>query len=316
MALNPNLTSTSGLNDASAIYYDRVLLEFLKFPLFFQESAEKRPMPGKNGTQIQFLRPVVLSVATSPINEGVNPNGALWNTTKILATPLQYGNYVAFSDRLVLEAYDNITEAIHEVLGYNAGLTFDTLQRNQMQGNMTIQYTGSANTEGTVSVACAAIDFRKAAKALQSLAVLPFEDGCFHGLLHPATAADLQADSTAGGWLDVNKYISIEKNHEKVLRGEIGKLFNIRFQATPNIATGAGAGSPAATTYHNWVIGKQAVGSVDVANEGIEKIVHMPGDAGVADPLNLTGSIGYKFYSVFPVLDSNRAIEVIGTSAY
>jgi len=316
MSLNPNLTSTSGLNDASAIYYDRVLLEFLKFPLFFQESAEKRPMPGKNGTQIQFLRPVVLSVATSPINEGVNPNGALWNTTKILATPLQYGNYVAFSDRLVLEAYDNITEAIHEVLGYNAGLTFDTLQRNQMQGNMTIQYTGSANTEGTVSVACAAIDFRKAAKALQSLAVLPFEDGCFHGLLHPATAADLQADSTAGGWLDVNKYISIEKNHEKVLRGEIGKLFNIRFQASPNIATGAGSGNPAATTYHNWVIGKQAVGSVDVANEGIEKIVHMPGDAGVADPLNLTGSIGYKFYSVFPVLDSNRAIEVIGTSAY
>lgn len=314
MALNPNLTSTSGLNDASAIYYDRVLLEFLKFPLFFQESAEKRPMPGKNGTQIQFLRPVVLSVATTPINEGTNPSGALWNTTKILATPLQYGNYVAFSDRLVLEAYDNITEAIHEVLGYNAGLTFDTLQRNQMTGNMTIQYTGAALTELTTSVACAAVDFRKAAKYLQSLAVLPFEDGCYHGLLHPATAADLQADSSAGGWLDVNKYISIEKNHEKVLRGEIGKLFNIRFQATPNILTGVGAGS--AVTYHNWVIGKQAVGSVDVANEGIEKIVHMPGDAGVADPLNLTGSIGYKFYSVFPVLDSNRAVEVIGTSAY
>lgn len=314
MALNPNLTSTSGLNDASAIYYDRVLLEFLKFPLFFQESAEKRPMPGKNGTQIQFLRPVTLSVATTPITEGTNPSGALWNTTKILATPLQYGNYVAFSDRLILEAYDNITEAIHEVLGYNAGLTFDTLQRNQMQGNMTIQYTGSAITELTVSVACAAIDFRKAAKSLQTLAVLPFEDGCYHGLVHPATAADLQADSSAGGWLDVNKYVSIDKEHEKVLRGEIGKMFNIRFQATPNIATGVGAA--AAVTYHNWVIGKQAVGSVDVANEGVEKIVHMPGDAGVADPLNLTGSIGYKFYSVFPVLDSNRAIEVIGTSAY
>jgi N4-gp56 family major capsid protein len=314
MSLNPNLTSTSGLNDASAIYYDRVLLEFLKFPLFFQESAEKRPMPGKNGTQIQFLRPVVLSVATTPITQGTNPDGALWNTTKILATPLQYGNYVAFSDRLILEAYDNITEAIHEVLGYNAGLTFDTLQRNQMAGNMTIQYTGSAMSEGATAVACSAVDFRKAAKALQSLAVLPFDDGCFHGLMHPATAADLQADSTAGGWLDVNKYISLEKNHEKVLRGEIGKLFNIRFQASPNIATGVGAGS--AVTYHNWVIGKQAVGSVDVANEGVSKIVHMPGDAGVADPLNLTGSIGYKFYSVFPVLDSNRAIEVIGTSAY
>lgn len=314
MALNPNLTSTSGLNDASAIYYDRVLLEFLKFPLFFQESAEKRPMPGKNGTQIQFLRPVTLAVATTALTEGTNPSGALWNTTKILATPLQYGNYVAYSDRLVLEAYDNITEAIHEVLGYNAGLTFDTLQRNQMDGNMTTQFTGSAGSEGAVSVACAAVDFRKAAKALQTLAVLPFEDGCYHGLLHPATAADLQADSAAGGWLDVNKYISIEKEHDKVLRGEIGKMFNIRFQVTPNVQTGTGASS--AVTYHNWVIGKQGVGSVDVANEGVTKIVHMPGDAGVADPLNLTGSIGYKFYAVFPILDSNRAIEVVGTSNY
>lgn len=223
-------------------------------------------------------------------------------------------NYVAFSDRLILEAYDNITEAIHEVLGYNAGLTFDTLQRNQMAGNMTTQYTGTAVSEITVSVACAAIDFRKAAKSLQTLAVLPFEDGCYHGLLHPATSADLQADSTAGGWLDVNKYVSIDKEHNKLLNGEIGKMFNIRFQTTPNVATGVGAAS--AVTYHNWVIGKQAVGSVDVANEGVEKIVHMPGDAGVADPLNLTGSIGYKFYSVFPVLDSNRAIEVIGTSNY
>jgi N4-gp56 family major capsid protein len=314
MSLNANLTSTGGLNDASAIFYDRTLLEFLQFPLFFQESAEKRPMPGKNGTQIQFLRPVTLSVATTPITEGTNPNGALWNTTKILATPLQYGNYVAFSDRLILEAYDNITEAIHEVLGYNAGLTFDTLQRNAMDGNMTTQYTGTAVSEITVDTACAAVDFRKAAKALQTLAVLPFEDGCYHGLLHPATAADLQADSSAGGWLDVNKYISIDKVHEKMLRGEVGKMFNIRFQVTPNVKTGIGAAS--AVTYHNWVIGKQAVGSVDVANEGVEKIVHMPGDAGVADPLNLTGSIGYKFYSVFPVLDSNRAIMVVGTSNY
>jgi len=314
MSLNTNLTSTSGLNDAAAIFYDRTLLDFLQFPLFFQDSAEKRPMPGKNGTQIQFLRPVTLAVATTAITEGTNPNGALWNTTKILATPLQYGNYVAFSDRLILEAYDNITEAIHEVLGYNAGLTFDTLQRNQMDGNMTTQYTGTAVSEITTSVACAAVDFRKAAKALNTLAVMTFEDGCFHGLVHPATSADLQADSSAGGWLDVNKYVSIEKEHAKLLRGEIGKMFNIRFQETPNIQTGVGASS--AVTYHNWVIGKQAVGSVDVANEGVEKIVHMPGDAGIADPLNLTGSIGYKFYSVFPILDSNRAIEVVGTSNY
>jgi N4-gp56 family major capsid protein len=251
MSLNVNTTGTSGLNDASAIFYDKVLLEFLKLPLFFNDSGEKRTLPKGNGTQIQFLRPVTLAAQTTPITEGVNPNGQTWQSTKILATPLQYGAYFAFSDRLMLEAYDNITEAMMEVLGYNAGLTLDTLARTALDGNMTTYFTGGAVSEATTSVVCAAIDFRKAAKLLRTIAVLPFADGSYHGIIHPATAADLQADSAAGSWLDVNRYISIEKEHDKVLNGEIGKLFNIRFQESGNVQTGTGASS--ATTYHNWV---------------------------------------------------------------
>jgi N4-gp56 family major capsid protein len=214
----------------------------------------------------------------------------------------------------MLEAYDNITEAMMEVLGYQAGLTLDTLARTGLDGNMTTYFTGGAVSEITTSVACAAIDFRKAAKLLRTIAVLPFADGSYHGIIHPATAADLQADSAAGSWLDVNRYISIADEHDKVLNGEIGKLFNIRFQESGNVATGVGASS--AVTYHNWVIGKQAFGVVDVAKMGVQKIMHQPGDSGVADPLNVNGSLGWKTYYVLSVLDSNRAIEVIGTSNY
>jgi N4-gp56 family major capsid protein len=317
MSLNTNTTGTSGLNDASAIFYDRVLLEFLKLPLFMLESAEKRKLPAKNGTQIQFLRPKVQSVATTPLTEGTVGNGLTYQSTKILSTPLQYGGFVATSDRLLLEAYDDITKAIMEVLGYQAGQTIDTLILNALEGNMVTQFTGTANSEITTSVACAAVDFRKAAAQLRSLAVMPFNDGkssAFHAVIHPVTAADLQADSAAGGWLDVNRYMSIPGVHEDVLAGEIGKLYGVRFQESANIPTGTGASS--AVTYHNWVMGRQAFGAVDVADTGIQKIVHQPGEAGSQDPLNQIGSIGWKTYFSSPILASDRAIEVIGTSAY
>jgi N4-gp56 family major capsid protein len=316
MALNVNLTSTSGLNDASAIYYDRKLLTRLMFQLYLQESAEKRTLPKGNGTQIQFLRPSNLAAITTPLSEGTNPNGQAWQSTKILSTPVQYGGFLAYSDRLMLEAYDNITEAMHDVLGYQAGLSLDTILRIALTGFVTTQFTGTAVSEATVSVATAAVDFRKAAKALKSLAVLPFEDGCYHAVVHPATSADLQADPAAGGWLDVNRYVSIADEHHKVLVGELGKLVSCRFQESQNIFVNVGGGAAGATTYHSFVFGQQGVGSVDVANQGIQKIVHQPGDSGVADPLNLNGTIGWKTYAVFPILDANRIIELIGTSNY
>ena len=314
MALNVNLTSTGGLNDASAIFYDRKLLTRLMFQLILQESAEKRTLPKGNGTQIQFLRPTNLAAITSALGEGTNPDGQSWQSSKIFSTPVQYGGYLAYSDRLMLEAYDNITEAMHDVLGYQSGLSLDTIIRTALAGNVTTQYTGSATSEGTTSVATAAVDFRKAAKALKTLAVLPFEDGCFHSVIHPATSADLQADTAAGGWLDVNRYVSIADEHHKVLVGELGKLVSCRFQESQNIATGTGASS--AVTYHSFIFGEQGVGAVDVANQGIQKIVHQPGDSGVADPLNLNGTIGWKTFAVFPILDANRIIELIGTSNY
>lgn len=314
MALNTNATDTSGLNDASAIFYDKVLLEFLKKPLYMLEAAEKRKLPKGSGTAVQFLRPVPFAAATTPLTEGVQGNGQVWQSTKIPATPLQYGGYVSLSDRLLLEAYDDITKAIMEVLGYQAGLTIDSLIIAALEGNMTELFTGSATSELTTSVACAAVDFRRAAKILLTNAVMPVKEDCFAGVIHPATAADLQSDSAAGGWLDVNKYISLKDNHDAVLQGEIGKLYKIRFQESPNISVGVGASS--AVTYHNWVIGRQAFGAVDVASMGVEKIVNQPGSAGALDPLSQIGSIGWKTYFVAPVLDANRAVEVIGTSNF
>jgi N4-gp56 family major capsid protein len=315
MSLNTQLTSTSGVEDANVVFYDRVLLTWLKFALYLQESAEKRELPKANGKQIRFLRPNPLAAATTPLSEG-NPTGTSgqsWVTTPILATPLQYGGYISFSDRLELEAYDNIVEQMHKILGYQASLTLDTLARIALTGNVTTYYTGGAVSEITTSTPVTALDIRKASIALRKIAVMPFENDLYHCVISPSTSGDIRADSTVGGFLDVNKFVSINSEHTKILRGEVGTLEGCRVQESQNILSGVGASS--AVTWHNFTFGEQAFGSVDVDGMGIVKTMVQP-TATAFDPLALAGTIGWKAYAVFPILDANRAVEVIGTSSY
>src|ERR1035437_9475305 len=152
-----NTTSLSGLNDANAIFYDRKVLEFLKKPLFMLESAEKRKLPARSGKTIVFIRPQVQAVATTPLTEGTIGSSVSFQSTQISAVPLQYGAFNQLSDRLLLEAYDDITKQMMEILGYNAGQTIDTLVLNALDLNMTTQFSGSSVTEGATSVALAAV---------------------------------------------------------------------------------------------------------------------------------------------------------------
>ena len=316
MSLNVQTTGTSGVNDAFMVFCDRVLLEWLRYPLFFAGSGdatsmEKRELPKASGTTIQFLRPTVLAAATTALTEGTDPSGASWATTKITAIPLQYGNYISFSDRLELEAYDSIVEQMHEILGYNAGLTLDTLARNALTGSIQkIQTNGSAETD--INTVVSGANFRYAATQLRKIAARPFDDGAYHAIVGPGSAADLQADTAIGAVLDVNKYVSLPKEHEKLLNGMIGRYFGMDFQESPNVYQGVGAAT--AVTYHNVVLAHQCFGQVDVDGMGVEKILVQPTPGLNGSALGLVGVIGFKFYAVFPILDSLRGYEVIGTS--
>jgi hypothetical protein len=62
-------------------------------------------------------------------------------------------------------------------------------------------------------------------RKLKLIGAKGFSGGEYMGLIHPATEYDLMSESTAGGWLDVNKYTSATP----AMKGEVGKLWNIRF---------------------------------------------------------------------------------------
>ena len=305
MALNTNLTSTVGFPNAIAIYYDRRLLDRLEADLYFDQFGDKKPMPKRSGNEIKWTRYTNFAANTSPLSEGVVPNGLTLASTQISAIPVQYGDYVAMSDFLITEAIDPVIEGAQDVLAYRAALSLDTIIRNTLDGAVTSQYAGGVASEALVATNMTAAEIRKAVYSLKKENVRPI-GGEFQMIAHPAQIFDIQGDSAAGGWLDINKYTSATP----MLKGEVGKLYGVRVVESSNIKVNAGAGSGGADTYHAFVFGKSCYGLVELAGHNLKMTMKQLGSSGVADPLDQIATVGYKFAHVTKVLDSVRGIQI------
>ena len=218
------------------------------------------------------------------------------------------GNYVTLSDQLQTEAIDPVIKSALDVLGYQAALSLDTLMQVGLHGSVTSQFAGGATSESAITVVVNASEIRKAVFKLKKVGARML-GGAYAGVFHPASAFDIMSDSAVGGWLDITKYTTTTPTYN----GEIGKIYGCRIVESQNILTGTGSGG--ATTYRNWVFGKQCYGIVDLAGHNLRMIAKQLGSSGVFDPLDQLSSVGYKFSFVLALLDALRGIEVIGITA-
>lgn len=311
MTLNTNLTSNmTDASPADAIFHERLTLDRLMKQLYFNECGDKKSLPAGKGKTIQYLRYGNLAAITSALTEGTPPNGQALTTTVVDATPVQYGGFISYSDRLDLESVNDLQKEMDGLVGYQAGLSLDTITRNALHNNMTNQFAGGAANELAVTAVFLASEIRKAKAWLSANDVHPFSDGSFRGLIHPYSTADLQSDSAAGAWLDVLKYV----DNKNILNGEIGKLYGVRFMETSNIQTGVN--TPGDVTYRNWIFGDKSFLTVDVDNKSVQRKMKKPGTSGVSDPLDQIGTVGWIAYHIAEVSDANRAVEIYATSAF
>jgi len=311
MALNTNLTTTGGFTNAIATYYDRRLLDRLEADLYFDQFGDKKPMPKNSGKVIQWRRYANLAVNTTPLTEGTVPSGVTLQSTVITATSLQYGDYVAMSDLLRLHAIDPVIEGAQDVLAYRAALSIDTIVRNTLDGNLTDQFANGVAAEVNVAANLVASELRKARTALKAANAREI-GGMYQMIIHPHQEFDLQGDSNAGGWLDVNKYTSATP----MLKGEVGKLYGTRVVVSSNVKINAGAGAAGVDTYHAYMFAKSCYGIVDLAGGNLKTYVKQLGSSGVSDPLDQISTVGHKFMHVTKVLDANRGIQIYTASGF
>lgn len=311
MALNTNLTSTGGFPNAIAIYYDKLLLDRLEKQLFFDQFGDKKTLPKNSGNEVKFTRYTNFAADTTPLTEGTVPNGQTLASTQISATPVQYGNYVALSDALIMEAIDPVIKSSLELLAYQSALSLDTVMRNTLHTNVTDQFANGVANEGLVATVINASEVRKAVTRLKNADVRAFNDG-YASLIHPTTGFDLQSDSATGGWLDINKYTTTGPSY----KGELGRMYGTRFVESANIEIGVAAGAAGVDTYRNFMFGRGAYGIVSIAGGNLRTIMKQLGSSGVSDPLDQIATVGYKVWHVTKVLDAIRAIEMYGATNF
>src|SRR4030067_3328027 len=79
--------------------------------------GQVRTLPQKNTQVIKFRRYNKLSVATTPLTEGVTPTGKTLTKTDVTATLKQYGDFVTITDVIQDTHEDPILRESTDILG-------------------------------------------------------------------------------------------------------------------------------------------------------------------------------------------------------
>jgi N4-gp56 family major capsid protein len=294
----------------TGIYYDKRWLERLTPQLYFEDLGTKRPLPKNSGTLMKFHRLNKLTAVTSALTENTNPAETNVGTTAVTVEPLTYGQFVKMSSELKWKSINPMMEEVTDELADNAALSYDTIVRTALSGNLTNQFAGGAVSEVTVAdtSTLTAAELRKAVYSLRKNSVPGFEGNMYKGLIHPAGHFDLTSDTAAGAWIELQKYVK----PENAMRGEIGQLYGVRFVISPNSGSGTGATDE---TFHAYIFGKDAYGISELSGQGMEMIRKEPGPQDTSNPLNMFSTIGWKFVMAAKVLQASRAVQIYHGSA-
>ena len=299
---NPvNVTTQSSMSPTMKTFYDTTLLENARETMVFTQFGEKQPL---KGNKVEWRKYNTFAKALTPLTEGVIPTGQTFGMTKIEAETTQHGDYVAVSDRLELESYDDVIFGATEEMGAAEGETYDTLTRNILVAGNSVMYcpNGDAEVESRAGITSACIltpDVVNRAATWLKKNKAPKINGSYVALIHPSVAYDLRNSEE---WKEYHKYNDVAP----IFKGEIGELHGVRFIETTNGKIWKEEGGTA--VYATLFLGAKAFGILDPEGEGMEMIIKTKEQIG--GPLNQFGTIGYKFCHGAKILYQERMLRV------
>ena len=268
---NPNTnvtTANTAGNDLSPTmkeFYDTELLENARNENYFNQFGDEQPLPKNNGNKVEWRRWETFGKAMTPLVEGVTPDGNKLSMVRIEQKIKQYGDYTTISDRLELEAVDNVILGATEEHGAQAGETLDAITRNEVLTGTHVMYAGgkTSRSQLTGEDKITPTLINKAVTHLKKMRA-PKINGKYVCIIHPSVSEDLRESQ---GWLEAHKYAATTE----IFNGEIGELHGVRFVETAGqkVYAGADLAADARTLLVNGAVAAKAVvtfdgGSVEV----------------------------------------------------
>lgn len=309
-----HVTSTTGLSHLASVFYRKKGLDRLQKKFVFRAACSDDMLPKQVGRTVQFYRYNNLTAVTSNTTEGTVGSPVSISSRTLSATVSQYTSFLTVSDLLQDTAIDPIVQNASELLGYQGGLTTDTITRNIIDAEFVSASAspGQALLGSTFRVA----DLRNTRHQLQALDVEPFEDGNFLAYASPFVTFDLVNDPTAGGLADITKYVA-PKNSPLVSyedRGMVTTVAGCKLIESTNVKTQTGP-----NRYRVYIFGKGGVGAVDLEGRGPNKVSDptkqrfkirvIQGGPSIPDPEGVIGAaVSYNFVYTVVCLDGPAQI--------
>ena len=314
---NQNTTGASGMSAEMKTFYEKRLIDQAEPALVHDQFGDPYPIPANGGKNIEFRKYDSLPKATTPLTEGVTPDGQTMNVSTVTAEVRQYGGWVPITDTLQLTSIDNNILQATKIIASQAGRTLDTIVRDVLAGGTNVIYApkigeGGAETpvtsRATLDATCQLTSdlIARAATQLKAMNADPIGTS-FVGIIHPYVTYELRRDPD---WIDVHKYAQ----PDEIYNGEIGTLHGVRFVETSEAKIWKGTGCPAGlAVFSTLILGAHAYGSTEIEGGGLEHIVKQLGYGD--DPLNQRASVGWKAHKTAERLVEQYMVRIESCSA-
>ncbi len=144
-----NLNTTATMSKEMKTFYEKRLIDQAEPRLVHDQFADYYPVPQNGGKTIEFRKYDSLPKASTPLTEGVTPNGQALNVTTITSDLHQYGGWTPLTDVLQMTAIDNNVVQATRVLASQAGRTMDSITRDVLAGGTNVIYAPKLAADGT-----------------------------------------------------------------------------------------------------------------------------------------------------------------------
>ena len=288
---------SSLLTDQTA--FDRIAYFALRSELLFDAVADVMPVAqSMPGSSVKFTIFNDLSAATSTLAETDDVTPVAMSDSQVEVTLAEYGNAVNTTAKLRGTSFLDVDSAAANVVGYNAGISIDSVIRDVLAGGTHVVYGGGGSTTPTArneieaSDIIEANDIRKVVAALRKANAVSF-NGMYMGYIHPDVSYDLRRETGVASWRDPHVY----SDPAGIYNGEVGAFEGVRFIETPRakIFEDASNGSGSTGTidvYCTHIMGRQALAkahSIVDGNGPFPRVVRGP----VVDVLSRFQPVGW-----------------------
>ena len=298
-------TGTSAISNLVQTAYDQYVRMALRSIPVMRSIADVKPVQqAMPGSSVVFSIYSDLAAATSTLTEASDVSSiALGNPTQVPVTLQEYGSAVTTTKKLNLTSFNDVDQALADIIAYNAADSIDSVVATVLTGGSNVLYAGTATSTNTITATqkMTVSLLRQAVTELRTNKALPRIGELYAAYLHPRQTADLRAETGIGGFQELSKYT----DRTPFVAGAVGVIEGAFVVETPRVPYTTNTNS--VNVYKAVVAGREAL--AEAMGQDISTVIGPQIDA-----LRRFHTIGWYYFGGWSLL-RQAALYRIETAA-